>query len=112
SLTQFLRECNRQHNSGWYRPLSNETIESILFPIFGLNPAGYRIPVYALFILDTIAVYALALPITRRRIAAVIATFFFNVHTTNAFTTYDVCFTPELLYTFLYLGLLLAYLRS
>jgi len=111
SVTEFLREFTKLHNSGWYRPLANETIESILFPIFGLNPAGYRIPVYALFILDTIAVYALALAITRRRIAAVIATFFFNVHTTNAFTTYDVGFTPELLYTLFYLGSVLAYLR-
>jgi hypothetical protein len=111
SVTQFLREFIKLHNSGWYRPLANETIESILFPIFGLNPAGYRIPVYALFIADTIAVYALALAITRRQIAAVIATFFFNVHTTNAFTTYDVGFTPELLYTLFYLGSVLAYLR-
>src|SRR5207244_10272796 len=72
---------------------------------------GARTPAYALFILDTLSIYALTRPITQRRIAAVIATFFCNVHTTNAFTTYDVGFTPELLYTLFYLGSVLAYLR-
>ena len=111
SVTEFLRGFVKLHGSGWYRPLGHEIIESILFPILGLNPAGYRIPVYALFIADTIAVYAVSLAITRRQLAAVIATFFFNVHIMNAATTYDVTFTPELLYTLFYIGSILAYLR-
>lgn len=111
SAGEFLREFLRTHASGWYRPLANEIIESIFYPVLGLNPAGYRIPVYAVFIADTVAVYVLALAITRRQLAAAIATFFFSIHTTNAFTTYDAGFMPELLYTFFFIASALAYLR-
>ena len=111
SVTEFLREFIKTHPSGWYRPLANEIIEPIFYPLLGLNPAIYRIPVYAVFIADTIAVYALALAITRRQLPAAIATLFFNIHTTNAFTTYDAGYLPELLYTFFFIASALAYWR-
>jgi hypothetical protein len=86
--------------SGWYRPLSHQTFEFILYPFFGLKPVGYRIPVYAIFIANTAVVYALAIALFRRHLAAAIGRSF-AIHTTNAFTTYDLGFMPELLYTFL-----------
>ena len=51
------------------------------------------------------------LALTRRHVAAAVATFFFNVHTVNAYTTYDIGFMPELLYTLFFIGAMLAYVR-
>jgi hypothetical protein len=111
SVWEYLREFTVLNPSGWYRPLANELIESILFPIAGLHPIAYRIPVYAAFLAVTAAVYALAMAVTGRRPAAAIAAFFFTMHTTNAYTTYDVGFLPELQFTLAYLVAALAYLR-
>jgi hypothetical protein len=111
SLADFWKEIIELSPSGWYRPLANEPIESILFPIVGLNPIPYRIPVYAMFFAVTGAVYALAFALFRRHLAAALASFFFTVHTVNAYTTYDLGFMPELLYAFFYVVAVLAYLR-
>jgi hypothetical protein len=111
SVLDYLKEFVRLNPSGWYRPLTNELIESIFYPFAGLNPIPYRIPVYVVFIGISIAVYALALAVTRRHLAAGIATFFFSIHTVNAYTTYDLGFMPELLFAFFYLAAALAYLR-
>jgi hypothetical protein len=109
SVAGFLREFVVLHGSGWYRPLANEPIESILYPIFGLRPVPYHVPVYAVFILVTLMVYALAYRLTSRRLVAVIAAMFFNIHSSNAYTTYDVGFTPELFFALFYLVSVLAY---
>jgi hypothetical protein len=111
SIAGYLNEFIELNPSGWYRPLTNELIESILYPIAGLNPIPYRIPVYLVFVAITIGVYALALVLTRRHVAASLAAFFFSIHTVNAYTTYDVGFMPELLYAFFYIAATLAYLR-
>ena len=111
SILDLLHAFIERHPSGWYRPLANDILETIFFPFFGLNPAPYRIPVYALFIANTIALYALAITLTRRHLVAAIATFFFAVHTTGAYVTYDAAFLPELLYTLFYIVSAIAYLR-
>src|SRR5262245_11297568 len=77
SLPQFLREFTHLQLSGWYRPLSHQLFEYILYPFLGLNPIGYRIPVYVIFIANTAAVYALGVALLRRHLAAALATFFF-----------------------------------
>ena len=110
SLSQFLHEFTQLQVSGWYRPLSHQAFESILYPFLGLKPIGYRIPVYAIFIANTAVVYALAVALFRRHLPAAIGTFFFAIHTTNAFTTYDLGFMPELLYTLLYVCATLTYI--
>jgi hypothetical protein len=48
--------------------------------------------------------------LTKRVIAASLAAVFFAVHTVNAYTTYDLSFTPELLYSLFYLVAILAFL--
>src|SRR6185503_10902711 len=55
SVSEFFREFNHLNPSGWYRPLANELLESILFPIAGLNTVPYRIPVYLVFVAITVA---------------------------------------------------------
>jgi hypothetical protein len=111
SVTELLQSFVELHPSGWYRPLSNDVLEALLFPILGLNPAGYRLPVYLLFLTATAGVYLLVFNLTRRHLAAGIATFLFGIHTTNAFVTYDIAFLPELMYAVFYLSATLAYLR-
>jgi hypothetical protein len=111
SIWTYLRAFTQLHPSGWYRPLANQWVEPTFYPMFGLEPTAYRIPVYAVFFGVTIAVYALVWKMTQRRLAAAIATFFFSIHTINAYVTYDVAFMPELMYTFFYVTSILAYLR-
>jgi hypothetical protein len=111
SVSEFFREFNHLNPSGWYRPLANELLESILFPIAGLNTVPYRIPVYLVFVAITVAVYALGVALTGRRVAGAIAASFFTIHTTNAYVTYDLGFMPELLFTVFYLSAILAYWR-
>jgi hypothetical protein len=111
SVPDFWKEIVELSPSGWYRPLANEPFESILFPLVGLSPIPYRIPVYAMFVAVTGAVYLLAFMLCKRHLAAALAAFFFTVHTVNAYTTYDLGFMPELLYAFFYVVAVLAYLR-
>src|SRR5439155_18031906 len=111
TLPEFLREFTRLQLSGWYRPLSHQLFECFLYPLLGLNPVGYRVPVYALFIANTAAVYALSLKLLRRHLSAALGTFFLAIHTTNAFTTYDLAFMPDLLYAFMYVCAVLAYIQ-
>src|ERR1700733_6827371 len=109
SIADFFVKFTKRELSGFYRPLSH--VESILYPFFGLHPIGYHAAVYVIFIFDTIAVYMLARAITRRPMAAALTTLFFSIHTVNAYATYDVGFTPELLYALFYMVAALAYLR-
>jgi len=111
SVLGYLREFVALNPSGWFRPLANELIESVFFPFAGLSPIPYRIPVYIVFAAVTIAVYALALALTRRPLAAGIATMFFNIHTVNAYVTYDLGFMPELLYALFYICAAFAFLQ-
>jgi hypothetical protein len=111
SFLDYLKEFVQLNPSGWYRPLTNELLESILYPFAGLNPIPYRIPVYAVFIAITVAVYVLILSVTGRQLAAAIGTFFFSIHNVNVYTTYDLGFMPELLFAFFYLVATLAYWR-
>jgi hypothetical protein len=111
SASAYLEEFVTRGPSGWYRPLAFELVPSLFYPIVGLHPIAYRIPVYLFFFLDTIAVFALAHAITRRRLIAAIAATFFSIHTINAYTTFDIGFLGELLYTFFYIGSALAYVK-
>src|ERR1700746_353642 len=61
SLAGYFREFVALNPSGWFRPLAMELIESAFFPVFGLSTVPYRLPVYGLFFLITVAVYKLAL---------------------------------------------------
>jgi len=103
TIGDFLLSFIRLDPAGWYRPLTNRTVQSLFYPLFGMAPAGYRAVHYVLFMSVIVAAYKLATIVTRRRMAAVIATVFFGLHTVNAYTTYDVLFTPEVVYTFFYL---------
>ena len=111
SVFEFMRHFGSLSPSGWYRPLAHELLESVLYPMAGLNPIPYRLPVYAIFAGNTILVYLFTLLMTDRPLAAAIAAFFFNIHTVNAYTTYDLGFMPDLLYSFFYIGSTVAFCR-
>src|SRR5438105_13388949 len=59
SFAEFARSFAMPDPGGWYRPLTNRTVQSILYPVFSLNPAGYRWAQYLAFLADTISVFAL-----------------------------------------------------
>jgi hypothetical protein len=99
----------------WYRPLSQRTLESILYPLAGLNPTPYRIAGFMLFFACTLAVFLFALRVTQHRLAAWAAVLIFTPHVVSKFVAYDVAFTPELLLLLFSLGsaaCYVAYLRQ
>jgi hypothetical protein len=107
----FLSGFLTLDSGGWYRPLTNGSIQSLLFPIFGLAPAGYRVVQYVLFLAATIAVFKLATLLTERKLAACVAALYFSLHTVNAYTTYDLAFVPEIVYSFFYICAVFFYLK-
>jgi len=111
SFSNYLKEFAQLNPSGWYRPMTNELIESVVYPFAGLHPVPYRIPVYVTFIAITILLYALVVALSGRHLTAAISAFFFTIHTANAYTTYDVSFMPELLYAVFYIAAILTFLR-
>ena len=107
----FLAGFLSLDSGGWYRPLTNGSVQSLLFPVLGLNPAGYRVVQYVLFLTATIAVFKLAALLTERRLAACLATLYFSLHTVNAYTTYDLAFVPEVVYSLFYVCAVFFYLK-
>jgi hypothetical protein len=111
TMAEFVRSFASPDPGGWYRPLTNRTVQSLLYPAVGLNPTAYRCVQFLLFFADIAAVFTLTARVTQRRNAPLIAAFFFAIHTINAYTTYDLAFVPELTYTFFYIGSVIAFLR-
>jgi hypothetical protein len=103
SIGEFAYGFTKLDAGGWYRPLSQRLVESLLQPLFGLNPVPYRFVTFVLFLSCTILVFTLIRRLTGRLLPAAIGTVFFATHVTNAYTTYDVAFTPEILYTSFYI---------
>ncbi len=112
SVREFLASFFELDPVGWYRPLTDRTVQSVFYPFFALEPAGYRAVHYVLFMAAVLAVYQLAWLTAKRRRVAGIAAFFFAVHSVNAFVTFDVLFTPEVVYTFFYVCAAIAFLRG
>jgi hypothetical protein len=110
SFGEFLQSFGSLDPGGWYRPLTNPTIESLFFPIFGFNPTPYRVIIFGLFFLDVLLVWALVRRVTGSKFAAGFAAVFFSSHTVNAYITYDVAFTPELGLLGLYVATVLFFL--
>jgi len=107
----FLAGFLSLDSGGWYRPLTNGSVQSLLFPALGLNPTGYRVVQYVLFLTATVAVFKLAALLTERRLAACLATLYFSLHTVNAYTTYDLAFVPEVVYSLFYVCAVFFYLK-
>ena len=112
SIREFLTSFFQLDPAGWYRPLTDRTVQSIFYPFFGLEPSGYRVVHYFLFVAVILAVYQFVWLTSRRRLAACLGTLFFAVHSVNAFVTFDVLFTPEVVYTFFYVCAAIAHLRN
>ena len=107
----FLSGFVSLDSGGWYRPLTNGSIQSLFFPLWGLATDGYRVIQYLLFLAATVAVYKLADMLTGRKLAACLATLFFSLHTINAYTTYDLAFVPEIVYSLFYMCTVIFYLQ-
>ncbi len=111
TIGDFLSGFVSLDSGSWYRPLTNGSIQSLFFPLWKLEPGGYRVIQYVLFLAATVAVYKLAGMLTGRRLAAWLATLFFSLHTINAYTTYDLAFVPEIVYSFFYICTVIFYLQ-
>jgi hypothetical protein len=111
SLREFMLSFTDVDPSGWYRPLSQRTVESFGFPFWNLHPEPYRWIVFAVFFVNVVLVGKLVQALSGSRVASLIATIYFSTHTINAYTTYDVAFLPELSYTAFYLCSILSFIR-
>jgi len=112
SMNDALHAFTRIDIGGWYRPLTNATVESVMFPLFGMSPLPYRLIGFALFSATIGCVYVFQLRLAKTRVAALIACVFFTFHSVNAYVTYDAAFTPELGYAFFYVASTLLFVRS
>ena len=95
----------------WYRPLAQRSVESMLFPLVQLNPLAYRVAGFVLFFSCTLALFFLAQSLSESRRIAWFSVLIFTPHLIHAFITYDVAFTPELLFTLFYICSALLYVR-
>jgi hypothetical protein len=111
SITDFFHWFSALDAGGWYRPIGNLLLPSLLFPWLGLQPEGYRIVVFVLFFANTIAVFALMWRLTRNAVVTGVAVGFFATQTVHTITTYDVAFAPELLYSLFYICSVVTFLR-
>jgi len=86
-----------------YRPLSNRTIPSMFYSFWGLRPYGYHIVVLGLFFLTSCVLFQFVKRLTGRTLVAFLATFYFSIHSTNVYTTFDFAFSPDVLYGLFYI---------
>jgi hypothetical protein len=112
SWSEFIHALYTLDIANWYRPLASQTIPSVFYPWFGLNPYGYHWVMFLLFFVTTYVFFVFLGDITRSFVAAVAGTVFFSLHSINVYTTYDFAFAPELLYALFYLMSCIAYLRG
>src|SRR5262245_842336 len=112
SWNEFLHALYRLDIANWYRPLSSQTIPSLFFPWFDLNPYGYHLIVFLLFFATTCVVFFFLRYLTRNFVAAAAGTVFFSIHSINVYVTFDFAFAPELFYASFYLLSCIAYMRG
>src|SRR5262249_970166 len=55
--SEFFHALYHLDIANWYRPLASQTIPSVFYPLFGLNPYGYHWVVFLLFFASTIIVF-------------------------------------------------------
>src|SRR5262249_50498104 len=109
---EFLHALYSLDIAHWYRPLSSQTIPSVFFRWFGLNPYGYHWVVFVLFFATTCVVFVFLRRLTASFVAAAAGTMFFSIHWINVYVTYDFAFAPELFYACFYLLSCIAYIRT
>src|SRR5205814_6466004 len=78
SVGEFLRGLVTLDVAHWYRPLSNRTIPSLLFPLFGLRPYGYHLVVFGFFFLTSCALFHFVKRLTGVVHVAFLAAFYFS----------------------------------
>jgi hypothetical protein len=110
--SDFFHALSHLDIANWYRPLASQTVPSVFYPWFGLDPYGYHWVVFVLFFATTCVLFLFLSQLTRNFIAAAAGTLFFSLHSMNVYVTYDFAFTPELFYASFYLLSCIAYLRS
>jgi Dolichyl-phosphate-mannose-protein mannosyltransferase len=112
SWNEFFHALYSLDVAHWYRPLSSQTIPSVFFAWFGLNPYGYHWVVFFVFFATTCVAFIFLREVTASSVAAAAGTLFFSIHSINVYVTYDFAFAPELFYACFYLLSCIAYLRG
>src|SRR5438093_8983571 len=103
SFAAFLRSLTELDLAHFYRPLSNRTIPSIFYPVWGLDPYGYHVVVFVLFFLTSWMLFQLVKRLTGRSLIGFLAAFYFSIHSINVYSTFDFAFTPDVLYGLFYM---------
>jgi hypothetical protein len=104
SFGDFLRALGTLDVAHWYRPLSNRTIPGLFYPLWELKPYGYHLVVFGCFFAVSCLVFLFLKYLTGKISVAFPAAFYFSIHSTNFYTTYDFAFAPELFYVFFYVS--------
>ena len=112
SAGDFLTALTHADAEGWYRPLSNRLIYSLLYPMFGQDHAGYQSVVLVLFFASSVTAFYFFKEMRLPPFPRYAATLCFALHSVNAYTTFDGSYFPELLYVTFYLCSFIFFLRD
>ena len=104
SMGEFIRALVTLDVGNWYRPLSNRIIPSVFYSSFGLEPFPYHLVVFASFFALSCLVLGFLDYVTRNHVIAFIGAFYFSIHSSNVYPTYDFAFSPEVFYVFFYVS--------
>jgi len=94
----------------FYRPLA-KTYFVLVKPLFGLRPGAYHLMDFFLHFGCTLGAYGLALKLTKKKLAALLAALLFLIHPINAESVLWISSTSALMASFFYFGGVLAYLQ-
>ena len=83
SVSEFIQGLYSLDSANWYRPLSNRTIPTLLYPFYGLESYAYHVAVFVLFFLTTCVVYIFLRRLTGDTLVASLGTTFFSLHSNN-----------------------------
>ncbi len=103
SAGELFASFTQVDSYGYFRPLSHRLFPSLLYPLFDLRPTGYHAVTLAIFLATTWLAHAFFRRLSGSHAQAFFGAFFFGVHSTNVFVTFDAAFAPELLYGLFYL---------
>jgi hypothetical protein len=111
SIGEFVTSLIQLDPAHWYRPLSNRTIPAIFFPIFGFRPYPYHWVMFALFAAFSLVVCFFLKRLTGSKATAFIGAFYFAIHSSNIYTTFDFAFAPDVLYGLFYVCAVWAFIE-
>ncbi len=96
---QFVQALLEPDDIKQYRPLP-KLFFSLFYPFFGLDPYPYHFVPLIMHMANTLLLFYFLLLISGNPFLSVAAAFFFGLHPSNFYVTYDMGYSPDFLFFF------------